>query len=39
MPIPTMSPVILTRARAHSALDAGFAKADELVIPFTTSAI
>lgn len=35
MPTPTVSPVVLARASAHAALDAGFAKADELGVPFT----
>lgn len=39
MATPIISPVTLTRAQAHAALDAGFAKAAELGIPFTIAVI
>lgn len=39
MATPVISPIILTRAQAHAALDAGFAKAHELGVPFTIAVI
>lgn len=39
MATPIISPVTLTRAQAHAALDAGFAKAAELGIPFTIAVV
>ncbi len=39
MSAPTISPIVLARSAADAALDAGFAKADELGVPFTIAVL
>jgi uncharacterized protein GlcG (DUF336 family) len=39
MPLPTISPVTVTRAEANAALEAGFARGAELGIPFTIAVL